>query len=904
MKDNIHELVIIRGEDQTRSVRRVGINYERNSIFVVFNNNKIYNYAIGDVLHYTKSRITFADNRIILKDGAPLYNVEKVLDFGPYTRILYKSGFSEVFSSVRIKIVSSVLEEPAAKNTFEYLRQIAVHTGLVVDGRNILAAHYEKIDFIRDDSVLASFLTGKYPADQDSDTDNIVYPFGFNLSQKKAVENAIKNRLSVIEGPPGTGKTQTILNIISNAVMRNQTVAVVSSNNSATANVLEKLKKYGVDFIAAPLGNTNNKEDFIRNQQLQLPDMSLWKCGPGIAAELKSAGLELDSMLAIKNELSGLNAELDAIEKEHEHYKDYYSTLGIPENLMVFLPNVAASTVLRFSTEYSILQPAVARPGIFKKLSLRFSYGIKKFAFWGESVETVTAFCQNTYYVLRRNEIKRRAAYLKRELSGYDFSGKMKDYTLLSVKAFKGKLHFKYGNNKTRKFFYLDDLWRNPTEFMNEYPVVLSTTYSLRSSLSSKTVYDYVIMDEASQVDLATGALALSCAKKAVIVGDLKQLPNVVTSETAETTDKIFGAYILPEAFRYRNNSILSSVVKLFPKVPRVLLKEHYRCHPEIIGFCNQRFYNGELIVLSEPKSDRQPLAVYRTAPGNHARGHVNQRQIDVIKDEVIPQQNISTEDETLGIVTPYRNQAEELQRAFEGTGVKADTADKFQGQERSVIIFSTVDNEIGDFASDPNRLNVAVSRAVDQFIVVTDGNDNDSVSPIHELIGYIQYHNHEIINSEIHSVFDYLYSRNAEAREAVLRKHGMVAGIDSENLMYGVIKAVLTADRFSKYGVVMHVPLRQVLSDLSKLDTRELTFVTNHLTHLDFLIYSKLTHLPVLAIEVDGFAYHNNEKQKERDAVKDTVLRKYGIPILRLSTVGSREREKLIGALSTVETQ
>jgi len=82
-----------------------------------------------------------------------------------------------------------------------------------------------------------------------------VYPFGFNISQKTAVENALKNPLTIIEGPPGTGKTQTILNIIANAIMRNESVAVVSNNNSATRNVEEKLEQYKVDFIAAYLGS-------------------------------------------------------------------------------------------------------------------------------------------------------------------------------------------------------------------------------------------------------------------------------------------------------------------------------------------------------------------------------------------------------------------------------------------------------------------------------------------------------------------------------------------------------------------------------------------------------------------------------------------------------------------------
>lgn len=91
------------------------------------------------------------------------------------------------------------------------------------------------------------------------------------------------------------------------------------------------------------------------------------------------------------------------------------------------------------------------------------------------------------------------------------------------------------------------------------------------------------------------------------------------------------------------------------------------------------------------------------------------------------------------------------------------------------------------------------------------------------------------------------------------------------------------------------------ILSDLQKLNTRELSFATNHLTHVDFLIFSRLTHQPVLVIEVDGFAYHNSEKQQERDLVKNTILEKYNIPILRFSTIGSSEESKLISALNKI---
>ena len=134
------------------------------------------------------------------------------------------------------------------------------------------------------------------------------------------------------------------------------------------------------------------------------------------------------------------------------------------------------------------------------------------------------------------------------------------------------------------------------------------------------------------------------------------------------------------------------------------------------------------------------------------------------------------------------------------------------------------------------------------------------------------------------------------------MRKYGRVSEVDSENLMYAAIREVLAESEFSKYDVVMHVPLRMILGDLNKLNSRELSFATNHLTHVDFLIFSRLTHKPILVVEVDGFAYHRHEKQQERDRVKNAILEKYGIPILRLSTVGSREKQKLTSALEKIE--
>ena len=149
-------------------------------------------------------------------------------------------------------------------------------------------------------------------------------------------------------------------------------------------------------------------------------------------------------------------------------------------------------------------------------------------------------------------------------------------------------------------------------------------------------VYDYLIMDEASQVSIETGALALTCARNAVIVGDTLQLPNVVTDEDKLKLDTIFKEYKVLEGYNCAEYSFLQSVCAVIPNVEQTLLREHYRCHPKIINFCNQRFYVGNLLIMTEDKDEPNVLTAVKTTLGHHTRGHYNQREIDVVKEEIM----------------------------------------------------------------------------------------------------------------------------------------------------------------------------------------------------------------------------------------------------------------------------
>ena len=81
---------------------------------------------------------------------------------------------------------------------------------------------------------------------------------------------------------------------------------------------------------------------------------------------------------------------------------------------------------------------------------------------------------------------------------------------------------------QTTNQFSLLNYKDNIANFLHAFPIVLSTTFSLRRCIPTDFMFDYVIIDESSQVDLLAGSIALACAKNAVIVGDEKQLPQIV----------------------------------------------------------------------------------------------------------------------------------------------------------------------------------------------------------------------------------------------------------------------------------------------------------------------------------------------------------------------------------------
>ena len=108
-----------------------------------------------------------------------------------------------------------------------------------------------------------------------------------------------------------------------------------------------------------------------------------------------------------------------------------------------------------------------------------------------------------------------------------------------------------------------------------------------------------------------------------------------------------------------------------------------------------------------------------------------------------------------------------------------------------------------------------------------------------------------------------------------------------------------MPCSRFKVLEVLCHVPLRQVVKDTSLMNKDELRYAANYSTHLDFLIINRVTKHPILAIETDGYTYHNDQTmQHQRDLMKDHIMSSYALPLLRLSTKGSGEKDKVLSML------
>ena len=804
--------------------------------------------------------------------------------------ITYKDGKTYPCRSCDIQIIRNSLRDKQSAKVFDYLLKMAEFSEIKNDaGQNLLLKNLQNTRFINAYSVLAKYMNPNKGKTERTTINSLIFPFGCNSSQFKAVSTALNNQVSIIQGPPGTGKTQTILNIIANLLMHDKTILVVSNNNDATRNVYEKLSssKYGLDFICTFHGKRENIDEFLANQQKNYPSyLNEWKkLSPIVPETLSNDIKKLEKYFEANERISSIKTDLSHLEVELKHFNG--RTRDVYENKKLL--KKASKVLMNLLQEVSFAYEKNEKLGFFLKTKLKLFYGFKEQPIEPEKIiETI----RRVYYPVKEQELTSELKEKETFVKSFTPS-EVYEKSLISLQQ---KIFGKYSKQTERQYFKdAQEIYLKPSVFAKEYPVVLSTTFSSRATIGTGTdfLFDYVIMDEASQVDVVTGAMALSCAKNAVIVGDKMQLPNVIEENKKKYVQEIFNKTDLPDGYSYLN-SFLSSLEQVLPDTPQTLLREHYRCHPKIIDFCNQQFYGGKLLIMTEDKGEKNVLEAIKTVPGNFCKDHYNQRQIDVIKNDILSKYSES-EIANLGIIAPYNKQAEAIRSQI--PGVDAATVHKYQGREKDNIIISTVDNEITSFSDDSNMLNVAISRAKKKLAVVISGNPQPENSNLMALLKYIQYNNFAVEKSKVSSIFDFFFTKNTEAKFQYLKNSKRISKFDSENAMNELLKKIFEETKYSKFNSVFEMPLKDFVNEryLGELPQDLSEFANRSWAHVDFAIYNKVTKEILFGIEVDGYNFHKDGTiQSERDKKKNRIFELMGIPLLRLSTKGSNEEEQV----------
>jgi hypothetical protein len=618
--------------------------------------------------------------------------------------------------------------------------------------------------------------------------------------------------------------------------------------------VRDKLDDEGFGYVAAGLGRREKRMDFLtaqaqegRNAEVDrlVGDAKVPVPPPEQLADLDRG---LQHLRHGERQLAEWHQEIDSYRLEQRHFSRYLERHELPDLAHFPLLRRSSGRILDYLAETAT---RTGRGGPIRQLIRRVRFYLRYGPTGGvdpEDTDVVLAL-QRAYYDRKIAELQQQIEHAEDELGRADFDGLARDHQRLSAQALRSALQQRYATlNRT---IYEQESYRlgpNFSTFTMDYPVILSTCHSLAHSVPSGFLLDYLIIDEASQVNLLAAGIALACARTVVIVGDGRQLPSIPDKTAAASAGPAPAA-----AYDYQQHSILSSVIELYgPALPRTMLREHYRCDPAIIGFCNKKFYDGQLVPYTKSSPGSRPLIVVRTVEGNHMRQHrgggrSNQREVDVIVEEVIPRYCADTRAEDIGITTPYRRQVDKITDALLDS-IESDTVHKFQGRQKDVVIMTTVLDETWRgrtgtaFVDDPHLVNVAVSRAARRFLLVTNHSMLPTSRNLRDLIGYIEYHDHgETVDSAVVSVFDLLYRDYSARLQPLAMRLETSRPYNSENIMLTLLHEILAEDPYTDCLVACQVLLRNLLPDLARLTPEQAAYARRRAS-IDFVIYNKIT--------------------------------------------------------------
>ena len=654
-----------------------------------------------------------------------------------------------------------------------------------------------------------------------------------NLDQLLVIHNGLKYPVLYVQGPPGSGKTNTILNTVVTAFFNNKTVLISSYNNHPVDEIYQKLShlKYKGDDIPFPiirLGNSEKLKDAIKQIRLLFKITSSMQVFDSSLNRKKT--YEEHKTKALSDLLRKYEEKLDLSER-----KEMIKTMLSSSSNLPFLANLQGEQLVNVNNTLKEIgeitdddiKPLIShdRLELFKFLNFTSAKFIKRLS--EPKYEELTD-------IIFTKDLNEAVRQLNQYLSNDE----------------------------------------NFQKFLKIFPVVATTNISAHRLGEPKQYFDMVIMDEASQCNTAVALVPIIRGEQLLLVGDPQQLKPVILLD--ERNNLILKKrYNITDEYDYRNKSVYQTFLSADAVSDEVLLSYHYRCHPKIIGFNNKKYYNNKLNIRSSD-NEKHPLEFIECHSKDTTLKNTSESEAKEIVHYVKTHPN-----KTIAVITPFVNQRNEIQEELNQSGianVDCGTVHAFQGDEKQEIIFSlaltdkTHEKTYSWLKNNKELINVATSRAKEKLVIIGDmeqlnrlhhpGDDDD----LFELCNYVSSNGITTITE-----------RAPESRALGIKPYSTETETAFLETLNHAINAMMITK--TKYVVKKEVPISQVFNSSNQVND---LFYTGR---FDYIVYERdgKEWLPVFAIELDGNEHTTDLRVIERDKKKQQICDEHNFQLIRV---------------------
>lgn len=561
----------------------------------------------------------------------------------------------------------------------------------------------------------------------------VVAPDRLNESQEAIIQAAMAQRLTVAQGPPGTGKSQLVTALLATATAAGQTVLIGSTGNQAVSSVSGKAAE-----LVGPglLVRTGNKE--MRAAEPQLIT-GLLDAASGRRA-LPDEHTPFAELRIVDGEIGALRANLDELRILERDLADLAAERATQPTEP---PLPSADDELATLMDLAVRAGRRSVLGWWARWRLRRRYRVTE----PDAIADLAFRCD---VEIRWRDCRHRLGLLPDAHKNWQ---RLTDLTaadrpLHSVALLRAQVARRIADSAQLLQKRVDDAnsarpdrWAYFPELLIPLPGWAVTAMSAQVFKRIPGMFDLVIIDEAAQCTIPAILPMLFRAKRALIIGDPRQLEPVIPLSEHEDRQQQANAglsrqWLADRQLTYTRHSTYHAFAQAAGGAH--LLDEHYRCHPDIVALPNREVYQRRLTVLTDPRR--------LTAPAEHPmRWHhvdgafehgaegsgTNRLEVAEVVTQVAELRQAYPA-ATIGVVTPLARQQRALKAALRGFGENDETLlcatiHRFQGSERDIMVISPVgaygirDRTRDWLVHQTNLWNVAITRAKSQLMVVGD---------------------------------------------------------------------------------------------------------------------------------------------------------------------------------------